>query len=618
MPECRKIVLAVLLISGTLLFAQRVLVDDAPMCGHHDRYTYQALWDTLIHAGCTVDFTSIVGRYPDLSSYDFVVLMHHAGCASAGFTDSQKEQLINFVCSGGQILIMPMDDLEPPNDLLSDPRWDTGIRLTFFSGPAHTTCIAPFPPLTDGIEYLNWGVDAELLVNPPAYPFVWDDTCGRVLAAVSYPRAMGDYECNPCETGGRIIVIAENHTYEYAVVGYVEPMSYRFIANILTALAGVGDSLDPCQPPEGIPRLDSIPCASPGEVAHLYGDEIPPDINLYFDGAPIPFTRIDSTEITFTVPTDAEQGYHYVMVEVDGRPFRIQIKVYCDWLEISSFGLDCADIGDTVWFYGQNFSPSATMTFGGAPVSDFQIVSNTSGWFVVPDTVDLEGYPSIGQSYRYQVCIENAPTQRDCAWFRVPCPCPPDSEIEVRVENVRFWERTDGTDTVYIVYDLIADTAQNVVLWCSSDGGANWDVPCTTLSGAVGNGIEPGESLVIIWDAGTDVPGYEGEDWVFRVDVADSGGSGVGDTLLSLFARTVGRTVEDYGYSVVQTSDGGFAVTGGTYSYGAGSADLLLMKFDASGSVEWARTVGGTDRDYGYSVVQTSDGGFAVVGYTYS
>ncbi len=511
------------------VLAQHVLVDDAPMCGHHNRSTYQALWDTLTNAGCTVDFTTNVGRYPDLSSYDFVILMHHGNCDSAGFTESQKEQLMNFVCSGGQILIMPMDNLEPLNDFLSDPRWDTGIRLSRGSVGGRTTCIANFPPLTDGIDYLDWSVGlggADILANSPAYPFVWDESCERVWAAVSYPREREGVECNTCESGGRIIVIAENHTYEYAVVGYVEPMSYKFIVNILTSLAGVGDSLNPCQPPAGIPRLDSIPCVSPGETAHLYGENIPPDVNLYFDGVSIPFTWVDSTEISFTVPSDAVQGYHIVTVETGGHSFRIRFRVYCDWLNLTLFQPSCADIGDTVWFYGENFSPSAVVTFGGIALSDFQIESDTSGWFVVQDTSGVEGYPSGGGAYRYRFCVENSPTQQMCLWVYVPCPCPPDSEIVARVENVRFWERTDGSDTVYIVYDLIADSPQNVVLWCSSDGGITWAVPCTSVSGAVGDGVSPGDSLVIVWVAGVDVPDDEHSNWVFRIELADLGGAG--------------------------------------------------------------------------------------------
>jgi len=84
------------------------------------------------------------------------------------------------------------------------------------------------------------------------------------------------------------------------------------------------------------------------------------------------------------------------------------------------------------------------------------------------------------------------------------------------------------------------------------------------------------------------------------------------------WARTVGGADYDYCESVVQTNDGGYAVAGRTYSFGEGYSDLFLVKFSAAGTVEWSRAVGGADFDDGYSVVQTSDSGYAVAGNTAS
>src|SRR5680860_146778 len=86
------------------------------------------------------------------------------------------------------------------------------------------------------------------------------------------------------------------------------------------------------------------------------------------------------------------------------------------------------------------------------------------------------------------------------------------------------------------------------------------------------------------------------------------------------YVKTWGGTNADYGWSLVQTSDGGYAVTGYTYSYGAGSADVYLAKYDSAGTLSWSKTWGGTgiSIDQGYSLVQTSDGGYAVTGYTQS
>jgi hypothetical protein len=83
-----------------------------------------------------------------------------------------------------------------------------------------------------------------------------------------------------------------------------------------------------------------------------------------------------------------------------------------------------------------------------------------------------------------------------------------------------------------------------------------------------------------------------------------------------IWAKTYGGTSWDYAYSVQQTSDGGYIVAGVTYSFGAGSWDIFLIKTDANGNVVWAKTYGGTSWDYAYSVQQTSDGGYIVAGWT--
>jgi len=82
------------------------------------------------------------------------------------------------------------------------------------------------------------------------------------------------------------------------------------------------------------------------------------------------------------------------------------------------------------------------------------------------------------------------------------------------------------------------------------------------------------------------------------------------------FAKTFGGSSWDWAYSVQQTSDGGYIVAGWTGSFGAGSSDIFLLKIDASGNLQWAKTFGGSNGDVAHSVQQTSDGGYIVAGYT--
>ncbi len=86
----------------------------------------------------------------------------------------------------------------------------------------------------------------------------------------------------------------------------------------------------------------------------------------------------------------------------------------------------------------------------------------------------------------------------------------------------------------------------------------------------------------------------------------------------SRFAKTYGGQWNDWLYDGVVTSDGGFAFTGWTDCYGAGTEDLYVVKLDADGAVEWSVTLGTGSEEIGYAIKQTSDSGFIVAGYTYS
>jgi len=82
--------------------------------------------------------------------------------------------------------------------------------------------------------------------------------------------------------------------------------------------------------------------------------------------------------------------------------------------------------------------------------------------------------------------------------------------------------------------------------------------------------------------------------------------------------RTYGGAADDKAYCVIQTSDGGYALVGTTESFGAGKGDFWLVKTDANGNSIWNRTYGGAVDDDAYCVIQTSDGGYALVGATES
>ena len=93
-----------------------------------------------------------------------------------------------------------------------------------------------------------------------------------------------------------------------------------------------------------------------------------------------------------------------------------------------------------------------------------------------------------------------------------------------------------------------------------------------------------------------------------------------GVNIIEQWNMTFGGTGDDYGYSVQQTADGGYIIAGYTYSYGVGNADIWLIKIDSNRTEEWNKTFGGAEADLfdRGAVRETSDGGYIITGYTYS
>lgn len=84
---------------------------------------------------------------------------------------------------------------------------------------------------------------------------------------------------------------------------------------------------------------------------------------------------------------------------------------------------------------------------------------------------------------------------------------------------------------------------------------------------------------------------------------------------------TLGGTKNEGAQSVIQTQDGGYAVIGHTQSMDGDvegksneSYDYWLLKFNASNLLEWQKTYGGTADDRGTNLIQTNDGGYAIIG----
>jgi hypothetical protein len=133
-----------------------------------------------------------------------------------------------------------------------------------------------------------------------------------------------------------------------------------------------------------------------------------------------------------------------------------------------------------------------------------------------------------------------------------------------------------------------------------------------------GPGDEVGFSLIQTSDGGYAITGYTssfGGGWIGWKNVyvvkLDAHGN-------LQWTKTIGGENNDWGLSLIQTSDGGYAIAGSTKSFGAGEEDVYVVKLDAKGNLQWTKTIGGPGNEAGYSLIQTSDGGYAITGFTIS
>ena len=143
----------------------------------------------------------------------------------------------------------------------------------------------------------------------------------------------------------------------------------------------------------------------------------------------------------------------------------------------------------------------------------------------------------------------------------------------------------------------------------NQDGIIQWDKTFDRTTGDGGYSVEQTEDngFIIVGYSHNTEP-FDNDLWLIKTDANGN----------QQWNRIFGQSGYESGYSVKQTQDGGYIITGETSSYGSGSADLWLIKTNAIGYEEWNKTFGGTGNDRGRSVLQDTDSGYITCGYTHS
>jgi uncharacterized repeat protein (TIGR01451 family) len=161
-------------------------------------------------------------------------------------------------------------------------------------------------------------------------------------------------------------------------------------------------------------------------------------------------------------------------------------------------------------------------------------------------------------------------------------------------------------------YIIVGATATSWASWyhlwlvkTDANGNEEWNKRIDSLGTSIGRCVRQTA------DGGFVIAGYTsagaGSNDVFLLKTDDAGNE--------QWHKTFGGTGDDQGWTVEITTDGGYIMAGTTRSFGAGERDVWLIKTDSAGVEEWNKTFGGIYNDYGQCAIQTSDGGYAITGY---
>ena len=261
-------------------------------------------------------------------------------------------------------------------------------------------------------------------------------------------------------------------------------------------------------------------------------------------------------------------------------------------IEWNMFMVKISHIGDEIW----------TKTYKGDDFDNWQSIQQTNdGSYIIVGSTSSYGN---GKTDMWLIKTDNNGNE---IWNKTYGGKKSDIGYSVRVNPDEGYLITGITYS----YNTGDESGDAWIIKTDGEGDEIWNVTFTSDSDETVNSIQQTDDgdFIAAGYALTNSDGkYNYDIWVTRADVNG----------INKWTKTFGGAEEEKGYSIQPTSDGGYVITGHTYSYGAGNRDIWLIKIDSNGNKLWDRTYGGSKHDEGKSVQQTNDGGYIIVGNTES
>ncbi len=161
-------------------------------------------------------------------------------------------------------------------------------------------------------------------------------------------------------------------------------------------------------------------------------------------------------------------------------------------------------------------------------------------------------------------------------------------------------------------YWVVKLSSAGTVQWQKCYGGASYEIAYSIQQTTDGGYVVGGES----WSNDGDVTGNHGgrDCWIVKIDTSGA----------LQWQKSLGGSANDFGKKIRQTADGGYIATvtssssDGDVTNNYGSSDFWVVKLSNLGIIQWEKSFGGTLVDNGQDIIQTSDEGYVVIGLTTS
>ena len=334
----------------------------------------------------------------------------------------------------------------------------------------------------------------------------------------------------------------------------------------------------------------------------------------------------ETTNLSYTPASDLSSGTHTLYVQEKDSAGNWSDSGSLDIVVVQiSYFIKTIDGANSEILFSVNETSSGDIIaagYTGSPVEGFIMKLDSSGTILWNKTIGGTGndsFRSVTETSSGDIIIAGYTTSDGAGEF--------DGFI-VRLDSSGsiIWAKTIGGTNIDSFHSAIETSSREIIAagYTKSDGAGEED----------GFIVKLDSSGTILWNktiGGTGSDRFQsatmtstGE--IIAVGYTNSDGEGLNEGFMVkltsdgevIWNKTIGGGGTDYFYSVTESSSGDIIVAGDTASDGGGTSDGFIVKITSDGEIIWDKTIGGTNIDKFYSVIEISSGAIIATGYTSS